>query len=67
MCVFFQVVDFWIWSSPKRRLVVECSGVAEPESIAAELEERGRNGDPLMKRLFLVLWLADLLVELQGL
>lgn len=38
---------------PWDRLVVECSGVAEPESIAAELEDRGRNGDALMKRLFL--------------
>ncbi|CAK8985679.1 unnamed protein product [Durusdinium trenchii] len=35
------------------RLVVECSGVAEPESIAAELEDRAKTGDQLMKRLFL--------------
>jgi len=35
------------------RLVVECSGVAEPESIARELEAMGRRGDPVMKRIFL--------------
>merc|ERR1719162_1923910 len=35
------------------RLVVECSGVAEPESIARELEAMGRRGDAVMKRIFL--------------
>jgi len=35
------------------RLVVECSGVAEPESIARELEAMERRGEPVMKRIFL--------------
>merc|ERR1719271_547547 len=35
------------------RLVVECSGVAEPESIAAELEAMGRRGEDVMKKIFL--------------
>eukprot|EP00928_Gymnodinium_smaydae_P073347 TRINITY_DN56565_c0_g1_i1.p1 TRINITY_DN56565_c0_g1~~TRINITY_DN56565_c0_g1_i1.p1 ORF type:complete len:610 (-),score=65.65 TRINITY_DN56565_c0_g1_i1:179-2008(-) len=35
------------------RLVVECSGVAEPEGIASELEAMAKRGDPLMKRVFL--------------
>mmetsp|Transcript_140160 Transcript_140160/g.349300 ORF Transcript_140160/g.349300 Transcript_140160/m.349300 type:complete len:517 (-) Transcript_140160:22-1572(-) len=35
------------------RLVVECSGVAEPESIARELEAMGRRGEPVMRRIFL--------------
>jgi len=35
------------------RLVVECSGVAEPEGIAAELQAMGRRGEPLMDRIFL--------------
>ncbi|CAE6950095.1 yciC [Symbiodinium sp. CCMP2592] len=38
---------------PWDRLVVECSGVAEPESIASELEAMGRRGEPVMKRIFL--------------
>lgn len=38
---------------PWDRLVVECSGVAEPESIARELEAMGRRGEPVMKRIFL--------------
>lgn len=35
------------------RLVVECSGVAEPESIASELEAMARRGVPVMQRIFL--------------
>ncbi|CAK0841948.1 unnamed protein product, partial [Prorocentrum cordatum] len=35
------------------RLVVECSGVAEPENIARELEAMARRGEPVMKRVFL--------------
>jgi len=35
------------------RMVVECSGVAEPESIAQELDAMGRRGEPVMRRLFL--------------
>jgi len=35
------------------RLVVECSGVAEPESIAEELQAMAARGDPLMRRVFL--------------
>jgi G3E family GTPase len=35
------------------RLVVECSGVAEPESIAYELKQMGLRKDPLMKHVFL--------------
>eukprot|EP00450_Noctiluca_scintillans_P025111 CAMPEP_0194511676 /NCGR_PEP_ID=MMETSP0253-20130528/43404_1 /TAXON_ID=2966 /ORGANISM="Noctiluca scintillans" /LENGTH=441 /DNA_ID=CAMNT_0039355029 /DNA_START=96 /DNA_END=1418 /DNA_ORIENTATION=+ len=38
---------------PWDRLVVECSGVAEPESIAQELEAMSLRGDPVMKRIFL--------------
>jgi len=38
---------------PWDRLVVECSGVAEPESIARELEAMGRRGEPVMRRIFL--------------
>lgn len=38
---------------PWDRLVVECSGVAEPESIATELEAMGKRCEPLMKRVFL--------------
>jgi len=35
------------------RLVVECSGVAEPVSIAQELEAMAKRGEPLLKRTFL--------------
>jgi len=38
---------------PWDRLVVECSGVAEPESIAQELESMGLRGAPLMRHVFL--------------
>ncbi|CAE8645894.1 unnamed protein product [Polarella glacialis] len=38
---------------PWDRLVVECSGVAEPESIASELEAMGQRGEPVMRRIFL--------------
>lgn len=38
---------------PWDRLVVECSGVAEPESIAKELEAMGRRGAPVMQHIFL--------------
>eukprot|EP00930_Biecheleria_cincta_P031429 TRINITY_DN21815_c0_g1_i1.p1 TRINITY_DN21815_c0_g1~~TRINITY_DN21815_c0_g1_i1.p1 ORF type:complete len:535 (-),score=65.62 TRINITY_DN21815_c0_g1_i1:155-1549(-) len=38
---------------PWDRLVVECSGVAEPESIASELEAMGRRGESVMRKIFL--------------
>ena len=38
---------------PWDRLVVECSGVAEPQSIAAELEAMTLRKEPIMQKIFL--------------